>query len=189
MHRSGQILRLRVSATLRIHGARTKTMRRPTNFGGIRFALCKCMNSQPYDLPAFDSDGRLNVVVESPRGSRVKFVYKAEAHVFLAERVLGLGLAYPYDWGFICGTCAEDGDPVDVLVVDPIATYPGVLIKCLPIALLEMTQVLDGREQANSRRHRGSVLERCRSHTVVRLRQNTARTVLPSCGIADGQAR
>ena len=109
------------------------------------------MSDPSFDLPAFDSTGCLNVVVESPRGSRIKFVYKADSRVFLAERVLGLGLAYPYDWGFICGTCAEDGDPVDAMVIDHIATYPGVLIKCRPIAMLEMTQVLGGREQTNSR--------------------------------------
>lgn len=109
------------------------------------------MSHTAFDLPAFDATGLLNVVIESPRGSRVKFVYQPNSGVFEAERVLGLGVTYPYDWGFICGTRAEDGDPVDALVVDDIETYPGVLIKCHPIAMLDLTQVLEGREETNAR--------------------------------------
>ncbi len=105
----------------------------------------------PFDLPAFDESGDLNVVVEAPRGSRIKFVYKPDSSVFLAERLLPIGLAYPYDWGFICGTCADDGDPVDALVIADVATYPGTLVKCRPLALLEMTQIVEGHEEANPR--------------------------------------
>ena len=109
------------------------------------------MSHTALNLAAFDAAGFLNVVVESPRGSRVKFVFQSDSGLFEAERVLGLGVTYPFDWGFICGTRAEDGDPVDALVVDDIATYPGVLIKCRPIALLDVTQLRGGREETNAR--------------------------------------
>src|SRR4029434_4969654 len=79
-----------------------------------------------FDLPAFDSNGCLNVVVESPRGSRIKFVFQPDTNTFLAERMLGLGVTYPFDWGFICGTRAEDDDPVDAMVIEDVPTYPGV---------------------------------------------------------------
>jgi inorganic pyrophosphatase len=46
----------------------------------------------PSDLPAFDSTGCLNVIVESPRGSGIKFVFDPDTHTFLAERMLGLGI-------------------------------------------------------------------------------------------------
>jgi inorganic pyrophosphatase len=104
-----------------------------------------------FDLPAFDSNGCLNVVVESPRGSRIKFVFQPDTNTFLAERMLGLGVAYPFDWGFICGTRADDDDPVDAMVIEDASTYPGTLIKCRPVAMLEMTQVVDGQEETNPR--------------------------------------
>ena len=104
-----------------------------------------------FDLPAFDSAGCLNVVVESPRGSRIKFVFEPGTNTFLAERMLELGVTYPFDWGFICGTRADDDDPVDAMVIEDAATYPGTLIKCRPVAMLEVTQTVDGRKETNPR--------------------------------------
>ena len=103
------------------------------------------------DLPALATGDTVNVIVESPRGSNIKFVYRPDIDRIVAERVLGLGVTYPYDWGFICGTCGEDGDPVDAMVIDDIATYPGILIECRPIGLLELTQVIEGRKESNAR--------------------------------------
>jgi inorganic pyrophosphatase len=50
------------------------------------------------------------------------------------------GLAYPYDWGFIPSTKAEDGDPLDVLVILDAQTYPGVVLRCKSIEILEVEQ-------------------------------------------------
>jgi inorganic pyrophosphatase len=54
------------------------------------------------------------------------------------------GLTYPYDWGFIPSTKAEDGDPLDVLVIHDAQTYPGVVLRCRPVGILEVEQKKKG---------------------------------------------
>jgi inorganic pyrophosphatase len=63
----------------------------------------------------FRRDGSLNVVIETPRGSTAKFTYDNETGSIIASRPLPLGIAYPYDWGFVPGTHASDGDPLDAM--------------------------------------------------------------------------
>jgi len=94
------------------------------------------MTMPPDKLPAFADDGHVRVVVESPRDSTVKLAYEPEFGTFTLRRALPAGLAYPYDWGFIPGTKAEDGDPVDALVLHDAATYPGVVLNCKPLGML-----------------------------------------------------
>ncbi len=83
-------------------------------------------------LRPFDDDGNLNMVVETPRGSTVKLKYEPKTKVFTVSRSLVLGLTYPFDWGFIPGTKAEDGDPLDALAVHDSSTYPGVVLPSGP---------------------------------------------------------
>jgi inorganic pyrophosphatase len=92
------------------------------------------------ELPAFADDDTCHVVVESPRGSPAKYKYDAKAGVMTLSRPLPLGLAYPYDWGFIPSTRAADGDPLDVVVMWDAASYPGVVISCRVIGALEVEQ-------------------------------------------------
>ena len=56
-----------------------------------------------------------NVVVETPRGSRTKFAYDPETGLFLAKKLLAMGFAFPFSFGFLPSTKAQDGDPLDVL--------------------------------------------------------------------------
>ena len=79
-------------------------------------------------LRAFNDDDDFNMVVETPRGSTVKLRYEPKTKVFTVSRALSLGLSYPFDWGFIPGTKAEDGDPVDALAIHDSATFPGVVL-------------------------------------------------------------
>ena len=60
-------------------------------------------------LPAFDDEDAVHVVVESPRGSSLKFKYNPDRRVMMLSRPLPQGLAYPHDWGFIPSTRAPDG--------------------------------------------------------------------------------
>ncbi len=91
-------------------------------------------------LPARDAHGAVRGVVESPRGAVVKLKYDADLGVMSLSRPLPLGLAYPYDWGFVAGTRAADGDPVDALVYWDVASFPGVVVPCRPVAVVRLEQ-------------------------------------------------
>lgn len=104
-------------------------------------------------LPAFDDEGAVHVVVESPRGSVLKFKYDPDRGVMMLSRPLPQGLAYPHDWGFIPSTRAPDGDPLDVVVMWDGVSYPGIVIPCRPIGLLgvEQTNVTSHARERNDR--------------------------------------
>jgi inorganic pyrophosphatase len=103
-------------------------------------------------LPPRDEAGAIHVVIESPRGSRVKLKYTPALGAFVLSRPLPLGVTYPHDWGFVPGTRAEDGDPVDALVLLDAATFPGVVVACRPLAVLEVEQnAKQGGRQRNDR--------------------------------------
>jgi inorganic pyrophosphatase len=72
-------------------------------------------------------------------------------NVFTLAKPLLAGLTYPYDWGFIPSTKAEDGDPIDVLIIHDAATYPGLVLKCRPIGILEVVQSKKGKKERNDR--------------------------------------
>jgi inorganic pyrophosphatase len=101
------------------------------------------------ELPAFDADGNLQVVVESPRGASIKLKYEPRLAAFSVARALPLGLTYPFDWGFVPGTLGPDQDPVDSLVLHDAATFPGVVLPCKLLGVVEVSQRSDdaGRER------------------------------------------
>ncbi len=92
------------------------------------------------DLEPFDVDGALRVVVESPCGADAKFALDLETGFIKYVRALPLGMRYPFDWGFIPGTLAEDGDPLDALVLSDTTNFPGVVVPARPIGVLEVEQ-------------------------------------------------
>ena len=92
-------------------------------------------------LPALaEDDSTVHMVVEAPRGATVKLKYEPKLRAFTPARALPLGLSYPFDWGFIPGTRAPDGDPVDALALHDTGTYPGVVLRCRCLALIELDQ-------------------------------------------------
>jgi inorganic pyrophosphatase len=80
----------------------------------------------------------INVFVEIPQGSSVKYELDKESGVIKVDRFLHTAMAYPFNYGFIPQTHAEDGDPVAVLLVSSLPVMPGSVIAARPIGLLEM---------------------------------------------------
>ena len=78
------------------------------------------------------------VYVEIPKGSRNKYEYDVETGRLVLDRMLFTAMQYPADYGFIEGTLAEDGDPLDAMVLVGEPTFPGCTIRARPIALFRM---------------------------------------------------
>ena len=108
------------------------------------------MSRSLISLAPFDDDGALRVVVESPRGSRMKISYDPKIRAFTISRELPLGVAYPFDWGFIPGTRGDDGDPLDALVIHHQATYPGVVLPCRILGMVKIEQRERGAKRAKA---------------------------------------
>ena len=84
------------------------------------------------------SPGLVNLIVEIPAGSRNKYEYFEDAGVMALDRVLHSSVRYPFDYGFIPNTLAEDGSPLDAMVIMAEPTFAGCLIQARPIGVLDM---------------------------------------------------
>ena len=100
------------------------------------------------NLPPFTKDGDVHVVVETPRGSRAKFDYDPKLKTFALSKSLLTGLTYPHDWGFVP---SRDGDPIDIMVVHDAATFPGIVLTCRVIGILQIEQKTKGKTERNDR--------------------------------------
>ncbi len=80
----------------------------------------------------------LNVVVEIPQGSAIKYEMDKESGFIVVDRFAFTSMVYPFNYGFVPQTHAEDGDPVDVLVISTYSVHPGTVIPVRPIGMLEM---------------------------------------------------
>src|SRR3984885_7256194 len=98
-----------------------------------------------------NDDAVIQVVIETPKGSRNKYAFDAEQKVFELKKVLPAGMAFPYDFGFIPRTIAEDGDPVDVLVLMDEPAFPGCVLKCRLIGIIEGEQGDKKHKERNDR--------------------------------------
>jgi inorganic pyrophosphatase len=78
------------------------------------------------------------VIVEIPQGSAVKYEVDKKSGALFVDRFLFTATAYPSAYGFIPGTLADDGDPLDALVMVPIQVVPGAVIRARPIGMLRM---------------------------------------------------
>ena len=84
-----------------------------------------------------DAPEKVNVFIEIPQGGQVKYELKEEGALFV-DRFLYTSMQYPFNYGFICGTKGEDGDPLDAIVLSSMPVQAGVVLPSQPIGLLEM---------------------------------------------------
>jgi inorganic pyrophosphatase len=87
--------------------------------------------------PGSKAPEEVNVVIEIPMNSGVKYELDKESGVLVVDRILYTSMVYPFNYGFIPGTLEEDGDPVDILVVSYDPLVPGSVIKARPVGVLE----------------------------------------------------
>jgi inorganic pyrophosphatase len=90
------------------------------------------------DAPMTQETSAIDVVVEIPRGSRNKYEYDHELHQIRLDRRLFSATVYPADYGFVPDTLAEDGDPLDALVLVEDPTFPGCVVRSRPVGVLWM---------------------------------------------------
>jgi inorganic pyrophosphatase len=93
----------------------------------------------------------LQVIVETPRGSRNKFAYDVKQRTYILKKVLPAGMTFPYDFGFLPRTIAGDGDPIDVLLMMDEPVFPGVVVPSRLIGVMEGQQ-LDGKKKIRNDR-------------------------------------
>jgi len=96
-------------------------------------------------MPSFE------VVVETPRDSREKYTCDQRSGGFVLKKLLPLGMAFPFDFGFIPGTKGEDGDPLDAMIISEFKTFPGCRIDGRLIGLLKAVQQEKGKKIRNDR--------------------------------------
>lgn len=98
--------------------------------------------ADPSRLKPFDGDDKslVRVVIETPKGSRNKFAFDPEEQIFELKKVLPAGMTFPYDFGFVPSTKADDGDPVDVLVLMDEPAFAGCALTCRLIGVIEGEQ-------------------------------------------------
>jgi inorganic pyrophosphatase len=81
----------------------------------------------------------LNVLIEIPSGSKCKYELDKIAGIIRVDRIIASAVYYPGNYGFIPQTLAEDGDPLDALVLSQISFFPGVVVRSRPIGVMRMT--------------------------------------------------
>lgn len=97
--------------------------------------------------PPFTKDGNhIHVIIETPKSSHCKYAFDPETKLFMLKKTLPAGMAYPLDFGFIPGTKADDGDPVDVLVLTEYPLAVGCLLECRVIGVIQAEQQDQGKE-------------------------------------------
>lgn len=103
-------------------------------------------------LPAFDDEGLVHVVNETPKGSRVKYAYEPDGGYFLRKFSLPEGMSFPFDFGFIPSTKAEDGDPIDVLVLADAPLEMGCVLKVRLLGAIKGEQKEKGKKKVRNDR-------------------------------------
>lgn len=101
--------------------------------------------------PEHESEARVRVVIETPRGSRLKYKFDEDLRVTTLKSVLPAGMVFPFNFGFVPGTLGGDGDPLDVLLLTEEPLFPGCVAVCRLLGAMAVEQTVDGQVQRNDR--------------------------------------
>jgi len=101
--------------------------------------------------PLDQSNGIIQVIIETPKGSRNKFAFDAKQNIFTVKAVLPAGMSFPYDFGFLPRTLAADGDPIDVLLLMDEPAFPGIAVRARLIGIIEGEQTSGKKKIRNDR--------------------------------------
>jgi inorganic pyrophosphatase len=107
--------------------------------GGTAVRLAPNGQTGNEEAKAMMADDTIEVVVEIPKGSRNKYEFDHERGVLRLDRRLFSATVYPADYGFVEDTLAEDGDPLDALILLADPTFPGCHVRARPLGLFWMT--------------------------------------------------
>ncbi len=133
-------------------------------------------------IQAFDQDDKsiVHVVIETPKNCRNKYKFEPAMKAFTLSNVLPEGMAFPYDFGFIPETRAQDGDPIDVLLLMDQPAFPGCVIASRLIGVIEAEQTEDGKTERNDRLI--AVAEKNHSYSDLRDVADVNKTMLKDIG-------
>lgn len=111
------------------------------------------MATDPLRLPPFDEDDAdtLHVIIDAPKGSRNKFEWDEKHGLYKLSGVLAAGAFFPYDFGSVPSTKADDGDPIDVLVLMDEPAFVGCLVPSRLIGGFYAEQTEEAKTERNDR--------------------------------------
>ena len=90
--------------------------------------------------PFIEGTYNINAIVETPKGSRNKYAYDEKYDILKLKKPLPAGMVFPFDFGFIPSSIAEDGDPMDILVLTDAPTFSGCLVECKVLGIIKVEQ-------------------------------------------------
>jgi len=93
----------------------------------------------------------VHVVIETPKCSRIKYAYDFKSGLMRVRRALPEGMMFPFNFGFIPGTLGDDGDPLDILILNEEPLMSGCFLVARLVAVIEAKQIEDGKATRNDR--------------------------------------
>lgn len=127
-------------------------------------------------LSVFNESGELNVIVDTPKGSRNKYKFDEDLGLFKLGGVLAVGHFFPFDFGYIPGTLGGDGDPLDVLILMDEPAFVGCLIPSRLIGVIQARQTENGKTETNDRLV--AVAANARAHSDVKSLKDLNKTLI-----------
>src|SRR5436190_10143397 len=110
------------------------------------------MKNAIHSIKSFNKENKCwNVIIETPKGSSVKYALDEKTGFLTVKKALPEGMVFPFNFGMIPGTVADDGDPIDVLVFNEEPLVAGCLLHVKPVGVIKAEQS-DGKKKVRNDR-------------------------------------